>query len=68
MRRFCGLPIGLSALPVVTATARVNNRSFGDIFCFLEMFRTIGVPIIARVSFMSMADKRPIGNKMRRTM
>ena len=59
-RRFCGFPIGLTTLPVVTAKQRVRSRSFVERLCRDASERTIGVPMIARVSFIRKADRIPM--------
>ena len=64
IRRFCGFPRGLITLPIVIANANVINSILGLILCFLAKSRTIGVPIIANVSFIRNADAMPITNKI----
>jgi len=63
--RFCGLPIGLITLPIVTEKANASNSSFGRIPVFLAICNTTGVPIIASVSFIRKADSRPAPNNIR---
>ena len=60
--RFCGLPIGLTTLPIVTENASANSISFGDISCFLAIRSTIGVTMMAIVSFISTAEAPPKPN------
>lgn len=60
MSRFCGFPIGLMTLPIVTANAKERSRSFGEILCFLAKYNMRRVPIMASVSFISKADSRPM--------
>ncbi len=67
MRRFCGFPIGLITLPVVTANAREKSISLGEILYFLEKPRTSGVPIIARVSFIRIAERIPVEKSISKT-
>src|SRR3989344_7145248 len=62
--RFCGFPIGLMTLPMVMAKAKVSNNGFAGRQCFLARSRTIGVPIMAIVSFIKNADAIPPPNKM----
>ena len=43
MSRFCGLPIGLVTLPMVTAKASANNNILGEVLALLASNRTTGV-------------------------
>src|SRR3990172_3961145 len=65
MSRFWGLPMGLATLPIVTAKASESNKALGGIADFLARDRTTGVPMMARVSFISKVDNSP-GQKIKK--
>ena len=65
MRRFCGFPIGVTTLPVVTAKASVRRSGLGEMFSLLERVSMIGVPISARVSFIRKAEPKAKPKKVR---
>ena len=65
MRRFCGFPIGVTTLPIVTAKASVRRSGRGEIFILLEREIMIGVPIRARVSFIRMEEPKAKPKKVR---
>jgi len=66
MRRFCGLPIGLKTLPIVIENASVKSKKDVLILCFLERSIRTGVPMIAMVSFIRIADRKPNMKRMER--
>ena len=63
--KFCGFPIGLTTLPMVTENASANNNSSADISCLRAIRSTTGVPMMASVSFIRMADAQPKPNMMK---
>ena len=65
--KFWGFPIGLMTLPVVTPKAKDKRRSFGEMPWDLAMYKTRGVPIIARVSFIRKAERMPVPNRISST-
>src|SRR5437879_12587897 len=60
--RFWGFPTGVIALPIVTPSARVINRTLGLIRICLESPNIIGVAVRASVSLTRNAERRPIPN------
>ena len=57
--RFRGLPIGVNALLIVIEKAKAMSRGFDEIRIFLARESIIGVPMSARVSFISTAAVKP---------
>jgi hypothetical protein len=49
--RFCGFPMGVAALPMVTEKAKVRRSGLDEIFIFFASEIMIGVPMSASVSF-----------------
>ena len=62
--RFWGFPIGLATLPIVIAMHKARSSTLGRMPCFFASNRTTGVPMIARVSFIRMADASPMPKRI----
>ena len=60
------MPTGLRTLPVVTEKARVIRRISAEIFIRFESVIAKSVPIIATVSFMRNAERKPAAAVKRR--
>ncbi len=65
--RFWGFPIGLMTLPVVMAIASASSMSFFDTFHFVASASTSGVPMMASVSFIRIAERIPMPKRMQST-
>lgn len=59
--------MGLITLPMVTAKARDRSNGFVDMSNFFAKKITSGVPMIAMVSFIRNAERKPNANNMKRT-
>ena len=59
--------MGLMTLPVVMANARQSRSSFGEIMFLRAKSSMMGVPMMARVSFMRTADPIPMVKRMAST-